>query len=153
MEETDRMRLPALALTAAAACAGVALLALPGLGAAKTPETILPGHWEYSYRVLGIPAGTESKCLKPRDIEQFANGICTRRYTCVYETKLVENGKISLKGVWTDKKGRPAPVDAKGSYTPESFTMDVKLKTIHGMPLAGVMDAKRLGDTCPPDAK
>jgi hypothetical protein len=145
MMETDRMRLLVPALIAA----GAALTALPGLAQPGKTATILPGHWEYSYKVLGIPAGTESKCLKPKDIAQFANGICTKRYTCVYETKVVEDGKIALKGVWTDKKGRDAPVNAKGTYTPESFDLDVKLKTVNGLPLAGTMNAKRLGEDCP----
>jgi hypothetical protein len=31
--------------------------------------------------------------------------------------------------------------------------MDIKLKTVNGLPLAGVMDAKRVSATCPADAK
>ncbi len=143
------MRLIAIALTAA----GLATTAGMSLAAQPTPSTILPGHWEYSYRIGPIPAGDESRCLKQTDVEQFAKGICTRKYTCDYTTRVVQNGKISLKGTWTDKKGRVAPVTANGGYTAESFQLDVKMKTINGIPLAGVMDAKRVGPTCPADTK
>lgn len=143
------MRLIAIALTAA----GLACAAGAALATQPAPSTILPGHWEYSYRIGPIPAGDESRCLKQADVEQFAKGICTRRYTCDYTTRVVQDGKIALKGTWTDKKGRVAPVTAKGDYTAEHFTLDVKMKTINGIPLAGVMDAKRVGATCPVGAK
>jgi len=143
------MRLIALALTVA----GLATTAGMSLAAPSTPNTILPGHWEYSYKVGPIPAGDETRCLKQSDVEQFARGICTRRYTCDYTTRVVKDGKIELKGAWTDKKGRVAPVTARGGYTAESFRLDIKLKTVNGIPLAGVMDARRIGATCPADAK
>jgi hypothetical protein len=41
-----------------------------------------------------------------------------------------------------------APVTANGAYTPESFRLNVHMKTINGFPLAGVMDAKRTSATC-----
>ena len=113
--------------------------------------TILPGQWEYSYRIGPIPAGKDDRCLKQADVEQFAKGICTKRYTCDYQTRVVQDGKVALKGAWTDKKGRVAPVTANGTYTPESFRLNVHMKTINGLPLAGVMDAKRVSATCTPD--
>jgi hypothetical protein len=149
MKEHPSMRLIALALSAA----GLALTAGLSQAAQPAPATILPGHWEYSYRIGPIPAGDESRCLKQADVEQFAKGICTRKYTCDYTTRVVKDGKIALKGAWTDKKGRVAPVTAKGDYTAESFKLDVKLKTINGIPLAGVMDARRVWASCPADAK
>ena len=143
------MRLIAIALTAA----GLATTAGMSLAAQPAPKTILPGHWEYSYKVGPIPAGDESRCLKQAYVEQFAKGICTRKYTCDYTTRVVKDGKIELKGAWTDKKGRVAPVTAKGGYTAESFQLDVKMKTVNGLPLAGVMDARRIAATCPAEAK
>jgi len=135
---------------AALALGGVAAAVAGPLGvpAGAKAETILPGQWEYSYRIGPIPAGTESRCLKQADVEQFAKGICTRRYTCDYATRKVADGKVALKGTWTDKKGRVAPVTANGDYTPESFRLNVKMKTINGLPLAGVMDAKRVSAAC-----
>lgn len=152
------MRSTTLAASVLAFAAGVALAGsslaqplvdAPGHATAKT--TILPGHWVYDYKIGPIPAGNETKCLKPADVEQFSRGICTRRYRCDYTTNVVQNGKIRLKGAWTDKKDRVAPVTAEGSYTPESFKLNIHLKTISGLPLAGTMTAKRLSADCPPD--
>ena len=145
MKKAVSMRLIALALTAA----GLATAAGASLAAAPAPKTILPGHWEYSYRIGIIPAGDESRCLKQADVEQFAKGICTRKYTCDYETRVVKDGKVSLKGTWTDKKGRVAPVTAKGSYTPESFTLAASGKSVDGIPMALTLNAKRVSATCP----
>ena len=144
------MRLLAPALIAGTLILGAAT-AVTASQAATKAETILPGQWEYSYRIGPIPAGKEDRCLKQADVEQFAKGICTRRYTCDYQTRVVQDGKVSLKGTWTDKKGRVAPVTAGGTYTPESFRLNVHMKTINGLPLAGVMDAKRISATCTPD--
>lgn len=154
MKETRRMRSTALAASVLALVVGGAAIAQPVVrAAANTParSTILPGHWEYGYRVAGIPVSSESKCLKPADVEQFSKGICTRKYRCDYTTNVVRDGKIQLKGTWTDKKDRVSPVSANGTYTPESFQMDIHLKTISGMNLAGSMNAKRVSAECPAD--
>jgi len=150
----------ALALAAGVAVAGFSLappmakaasrVATPA-AAPATGKTILPGHWSYDYKIGPIPAGSETRCLKPADAEQFSRGICTRKYRCDYTTNVVQNGKIRLKGAWTDKKDRVAPVTAEGSYTLESFKLNIHLKTINGLPLAGTMTAKRLSADCPPD--
>jgi hypothetical protein len=150
-KETNRMRLFAPALIAGTLILGaMTAVAAPQLAdaAGARATTILPGQWEYSYRIGIIPAGTEDRCLKQADVEQFAKGICTRRYTCDYTTRVVQDGKVSLKGAWTDKKGRVAPVSANGVYAPESFRLNVHLKTTNGLPLAGVMEARRVSATC-----
>jgi hypothetical protein len=163
MKETRRMRSTALAasilvLATGGVLGGVAL-AQPAVhaAAAKTSAsskaTILPGQWEYDYKVGVIPVSSERKCLKPADAEQFSRGICTRRYRCDYTTNVVKDGKIQLKGTWTDKKDRVSPVTAEGSYTPESFKMDIHIKTISGMNLAGSMNAKRVAAECAPEEK
>ena len=143
------MRLLAPALIAGTLILGGAA-AVTASHAAGKAETILPGQWEYSYRIGPIPAGKEDRCLKQADVDQFAKGICTRRYTCDYETRVVQDGKVALKGTWTDKKGRVAPVTASGTYAPETFRLNVHMKTINGLPLAGVMNAKRVSATCTP---
>ena len=66
---------------------------------------------------------------------------------------MVKDGKIQLKGTWTDKKDRVSPVTANGVYSPEAFKMDIHIKTISGMPLAGSLTAKRLAAECPPEEK
>ena len=152
------MRSTALAaLVLALGTAGLALaqpvVKAPVHGSAQgaSRSTILPGQWEYDYKLGLIPVSSETKCLKPADAEQFSRGICTKRYRCDYTTNVVQNGKIQLKGTWTDKKDRVSPVTAEGSYTPESFKMDIHIKTISGMPLAGSMTAKRVAAECQPE--
>lgn len=153
------MRSTALAASALALSAGLALagfsLAQPTVRApahaSPVKATILPGQWEYDYKIGLIPVSSETKCLKPADAEQFSRGICTKRYRCEYTTNVVRDGKIQLKGTWTDKKDRVSPVTAEGAYTPESFKMDIHIKTISGMPLAGSLNARRLSAECPPD--
>lgn len=144
------MRPLALAASALALAVVAPLAASQARPTAAAPaRTILPGHWEYDYRIGPIPAGGESKCLKPADVEQFSRGICTRKYRCDYTTNVVSDGKIRLKGTWTDKKDRVAPVTADGVYTPESFKLNIHMKTINGLALAGVMTAKRVSAECP----
>ena len=150
------MRSTTLAASALALSVGLAIggfsLAQPVVHAtAKTAvkTTILPGQWEYDYKIGVIPVSSETKCLKPADAEQFSRGICTRRYRCDYTTNVVKDGKIQLKGTWTDKKDRVSPVSAEGVYAPESFKMDIHIKTISGMNLAGSMNAKRISAECP----
>lgn len=153
------MRSTALAASVLVLALGGAALAQPVVRAAAakasapSKSTILPGQWDYSYRVAGILVSSESKCLKPADVEQFSRGICTRRYRCDYTTNVVRDGKIQLKGTWTDKKDRVSPVSADGTYTPEGFKMDIHLKTISGMSLAGAMNAKRVAAECAPEGK
>lgn len=151
------MRSTVLAASVLALAAGGIALAQPVVKAAAAKasanSTILPGQWEYDYKVGVIPVSSESKCLKPADAEQFSRGICTKRYRCDYTTNVVKDGKIALKGTWTDKKDRVSPVTANGTYTPESFQMDIRLKTISGMNLAGSMNAKRVSADCAPVEK
>ncbi|USQ96618.1 DUF3617 domain-containing protein [Caulobacter sp. RL271] len=148
------MRSTALAASVLALAIGGVALAQPLVRAAATQatakSTILPGQWEYDYKIGVIPVSNETKCLKPADAEQFSRGICTKRYRCDYTTNVVRDGKIQLKGTWTDKKDRVSPVTADGVYSPEAFKMNIHIKTINGMPLAGSLTAKRLSAECPP---
>jgi len=149
------------ALAASASLVAFGALAIGGAGfalaqpAVRAPahSTILPGQWEYDYKIGVIPVSNETKCLKPADAEQFSRGICTKRYRCDYTTNVVRDGKIQLKGTWTDKKDRVSPVTAEGTYAPEAFKMNIHIKTINGMPLAGSLTAKRLSAECPTEDK
>ena len=141
--------LAASILAVAIGGAGLALAQPMVRAAAASKATILPGYWEYDYKIGVIPVSNETKCLKPADAEQFSRGICTKRYRCDYTTNVVRDGKIALKGTWTDKKDRVSPVTANGTYAPEAFKMDIHIKTINGMPLAGSLTAKRLAAECP----
>ena len=132
-----------LAASAAVALAG------PQDADAKAVTTILTGQWEYNTRFGPIPIDSDLHCLTQKDVENFNRGICLKRYVCDYDTRVVQDGKIALKGTWTDKKGRVAPISAKGSYTPESFTIAVNGKTVNGLPMAATLSAKRVAATCP----
>ena len=132
-----------------AASAAVALAGPQDADAKAVPTTILTGQWEYNTRVGPIPIDSDLHCLTQKDVENFNRGICLKRYTCDYDTRVVRDGKIALKGTWTDKKGRVAPVTAKGSYTTESFTIAVNGKTVNGLPMAATLNAKRVAATCP----
>ena len=44
-------------------------------------------------------------------------------------------------------------ITADGTYSPEAFKMDIHIKTISGMNLAGSMDAKRVSAECAPEEK
>lgn len=141
----------------AAACAlmavSAAALAAPQDTDARAPTTILTGQWEYNTRIGPIPVDSDQRCLTQKDVDNFNRGICLKRYSCAYDTRVVRDGKIALKGVWTDKKGRSAPVSAKGSYTPQSFKLDVNGRTVNGLPMAATLTAKRLSATCTAAAK
>lgn len=133
------------------ALGAVAALAAPQLASsAGAKTTILTGQWEYNTRFGPIPVGSDQHCLKQADVDNFNRGICLKRYTCDYDTRVVQDGKIELEGTWTDKKGRVAPVTAKGSYTPESFRLNVNGKTVNGIPMMATLSAKRLSATCTP---
>ena len=131
-----------------ALCLAALMSASGALAARGADSPVAPGYWEYRVSVLGIPASTEKRCVSPSEMDRFFPEICTRRFTCKYPVKRVGNGKIVLKGVWIDKKQREAPVEASGTYARERFDLDVNMKTIHGLPLAGKLAAKRLGE-CP----
>ncbi len=142
-------------VTACGLLAASAAVALAGpqeapreLGA-RAATTILTGQWEYNTRLGPIPIDSDLHCLTQKDVDNFNRGICLKRYTCDYDTRVVRDGKIALKGTWTDKKGRVAPISAKGSYTPESFTIAVNGKTVNGLPMAATLNAKRVAATCP----
>jgi len=140
--------LPAPSLAGAALTVGLVAASAANSAAATQAETILTGQWEYNTRFGPIPVGSDQHCLKPADVENFNRGICLKRYTCDYETRVVRDGKIDLKGTWTDKKGRVAPVTAKGSYTPESFRLNVSGKTVNGIPMMATLQAKRISPIC-----
>lgn len=125
-----------------------ALLGASAPAAQSADSPVAPGYWKYKVSVLGIPASSEQRCVKPEEMDRFFPAICTRRFTCNYPVKRVGNGRITLKGVWIDKKNREAPVEASGTYARERFDLDVNMKTINGLPLAGKLAARRLGE-CP----
>jgi opacity protein-like surface antigen len=134
-------------LLAAAALAVLANTAVAS--AAETP--ILPGLWKYSARVLFGIAEVEGgrRCLKASEVERFMAFPGNKHYKCDYNRKTVANGRVDMQGACVDKKGRRAPIRARGTYTPESFRLNINLTTTNGIPLAGVMSAQRVSANCP----
>jgi len=108
-----------------------------------------PGCWEYKAKVSIIPVSTDYHQLSSDQIDDFLFNPCTRHFTCTYPYKQIGKGKLAIRGTWTDKKGRPAPVDATGVYTPTTFRLNAKIKTIQGWPVQGQIDAKWVSAVCP----
>ncbi len=128
------------------------LAVLANTAAASAAETpILPGLWKYSAKVLFGLAEVESgrRCLKAEEVERFIAFPGNKHYKCDYSTKTVANGRVAMQGVCKDKKGRRAPIRARGTYTPENFRLNINLTTTNGIPLSGVMSAQRVSATCP----
>lgn len=131
----------------------LALVALAGPAAAA--ETILPGYWESTNRLLSPIRTTdvERRCITPADVQKFMMGPSNRHYACTYPTKSFANGKIVLKGQCVSKKGRKVDVSGQGAYTPTSFTLTANIATeFVGLPISGraSTEARRIADTCPP---
>ena len=70
--------------------------------AAGTP---LPGYWEYTTSALGI-RDTETKCVRPSEINRFFGGLSTNRWRCTYPTRVVGNGRVALR--------QPVPLGVRG---------------------------------------
>lgn len=141
----------------AAAAAFVALsgLSAPTLAVAQE-QTILPGYWSVTNRVAVVAGKTEKRCITPSEVAKFVMGPSNRHYKCDYPTKVFRDGKITLKGVCATKNGHQAKIDATGTYTPTTFKMTANVQTtLTGLPVSAkaVTDAKRISETCPPEAK
>jgi len=133
---------------------GAAALAGPA-AAVQNDAPIKPGYWESTNRLLSPirDSSTERRCITPADVEKFMNGPSNRHYTCTYPTKVIQNGKITLKGTCLSKKGRRVAVQGEGAYTPTSFQITARISSeFLGIPLSGraSTEARRISDTCPP---
>ena len=138
-----------------AAATFAAILAAPAATAAD--ETILPGHWEATYSVMGF-GRTERWCIQLKDIGKFMRGPSNHIYTCTYPVNVAQDGAFRFQGECRSRKGRHAFVSGEGTYTPTTVRMKIRIKG--GVKLAGIpitvrpsMRAHRLGDACPPEAK
>jgi hypothetical protein len=127
------------------------LLAAP---AAAQEQTILPGYWDVTNKVSAIisQTKTEKRCITPSEVSKFVMGPSNRHYKCDYPTRVFKDGKIRLKGNCATKNGSQAALEATGTYSPTTFTMNAKISTTYaGVPLSGLATttAKRISDTCP----
>lgn len=122
--------------------------------AAAAESPILPGYWESTDTVASPIHSTKTsrRCISPADVDRFLTGPINHHYSCVYPTRRVADGKLVMKGVCTDNKGRQVRVDAAGSYTPTSFRVNATMAThVLGIPLSGraTTEARRIADACP----
>ena len=105
-------------LIAIAVLAGAALLApAASTTAAMVPQapadSVLPGYWEYTTSALGV-RDTETKCVRPSEINRFFGGLSTRRWQCTYPVRVVGNGNARFEGTCQDRKGRRVNVRLRG---------------------------------------
>ena len=127
------------------------MLAAP---AAAQEQTILPGYWDVTNKVSAIisQTKTEKRCITPSEVSKFVMGPSNRHYKCDYPTRVFKDGKIRLKGDCATKNGSKASVEATGTYSPTTFTMNAKISTTYaGVPLSGIATttARRIRETCP----
>ena len=127
------------------------LLAAPALA---QDTTIQPGYWEVTNKVSAIisQTKTEKRCITPAEVSKFVMGPSNRHYKCDYPTRVFKDGKIRLKGACATKNGSKAALEATGTYSPTTFTMNAKISTTYaGVPLSAnaITTAKRISETCP----
>ncbi len=145
-------------LIAAAALAGAALLAPAATStAAMVPQdaadTVLPGYWQYTTSALGV-RDTETKCVRPSEINRFFGGLSTRRWRCTYPVREVGNGNARFEGTCQDRKGRRVNVRLRGPYQLESFSFTGGAQLARGTPyIPASITARRLAAQCPANAE
>ena len=143
-----RIKILALSLVVAAGATSFARAQPPGASA------IEPGYWESTNRLLSPikQTSTERRCITPADVEKFMAGPSNRHYACTYPTRVIADGKITLKGVCVSKKGRKVAIRGDGVYTRTSFTLTADIATeFLGLDISGraSTEAKRIADVCP----
>ena len=147
-----------VALTAAPVIAGALFLAAPSTPrAAMAPQssadTVLPGYWEYTTSAGGV-RDTETKCVRPSEINRFFGGLSTNRWKCTYPVRQVGAGNARFEGVCEDRKGRRVNVRLNGTYQSESFTFRGGAQLARGTPyLPASITARRLAAQCPAGAE
>lgn len=121
----------------------------------STQGTILPGYWEANVTFLGS-AKLDRWCVAPKDIAKFLSGPHNHIYTCTYPENIVGGGKMQFRGECRGGKGERIKLAGGGDYTQTTVHSHVEGRyMLLGIPIPGSasMDARRIADTCPPDAK
>jgi hypothetical protein len=135
--------------------AALAVLALAFASAAHgQAETVRPGYWEATSRVLSpIPSvKTERRCIAAQDVTRFMSCYINHHYTCVCPDQSYSGGKIRFHGVCTDRKGAKVGIRGEGDYTPTALHMSATVTfRLAGLPIEGeaATDAHRIADDCP----
>lgn len=152
------------ALTAAPVLAGGLLLAAPAAAPMARPAPpvvqaappVLSGYWEYTTSALG-QRDTETKCVRPSEINRFFGGLSTRHYQCTYPVREVGAGNARFEGNCTSKSGRRVRVRLNGTYQPEQFSFrggaSIRAAGIWSPYIPATITARRLAAQCPANAE
>ncbi|MEO8813570.1 MAG: DUF3617 family protein [Caulobacteraceae bacterium] len=126
-------------------------------GAVRAAETVRPGYWESTDRVLSPVRKTtvERRCVTKADIAKFMMGPSNHIYACAYPEQSVGGGVITFKGRCADKKGTAFDISGRGAYTATTLHLIARVSLAAIPMLAGVAstDARRIGDVCPSTSK
>ncbi|GAA0868825.1 hypothetical protein GCM10009116_07290 [Brevundimonas basaltis] len=147
-----------VAAVAAPVVAGALFLGAPAqpqaaMTAQSSADTVLPGYWEYTTSAVGV-RDTETKCVRPSEINRFFGGLSTRRWRCTYPVRQVGNGSARFEGTCTDHKNRRVNVRLNGTYQQESFTFRGGAQLARGTPyLPASITARRISAQCPANAE
>ena len=142
-----------LSAAAAPLAAAAAVLAAPGVAGSQTNDQPLAGYWTYTTSVLGV-RDTETKCVRPSEINRFFGGLSTNRWKCTYPTRQVGDGRARFEGTCQDKKGRRVNVRLNGTYQTESFHFNGGAQLMRGTPyIPASITARRLAAQCPAGAE
>ncbi|MGH7020264.1 MAG: DUF3617 domain-containing protein [Brevundimonas sp.] len=142
---------------AAPVVAGAVMLGAPAAApqaqTAAAAQPVLPGYWEYTTSALGS-RDTETKCVRPSEINRFFGGLSTNRWKCTYSTREVADGRARFQGTCQDKQGRRVNVRLNGTYQPESFTFNGGAQLMRGTPyIPASITARRVSAQCPANAE
>jgi hypothetical protein len=147
-----------VAAVAAPVVAGALFLGAPAqpqaaMTAQSSADTVLPGYWEYTTSAVGV-RDTETKCVRPSEINRFFGGLSTRRWRCTYPVRQVGDGNARFEGTCEDRKGRRVNVRLNGTYQQESFTFRGGAQLARGTPyLPASITARRISAQCPANAE
>jgi hypothetical protein len=153
-----------IATTVAPVLAGALLLAAPAAAPMASPAPpavqstppVLAGYWEYTTSALG-QRDTETKCVRPSEINRFFGGLSTRHYQCTYPVREVGNGNARFEGDCTSKSGRKVRVRLNGTYQPEEFSFrggaSIRAAGLWSPYIPATITARRLAAQCPAGAE
>src|SRR5271165_1511215 len=127
------------------------VLATSAMAQARAAETVRPGYWESTDRVLSPISSTkvDRRCIAQKDVEKFMSCYINHHYSCVCPEQSYAGGQIRYRGVCTDAKGGTVGIVGRGTYTPTTLHLTADV-TFHfaGLPITGEAstDAHRIGD-------
>ncbi|MBA3048934.1 MAG: hypothetical protein KKE42_03560 [Alphaproteobacteria bacterium] len=155
---------PSVLIRLAPVLAGALILAAPASAPFAGPAAptqsgeppVLPGYWEYTTRALG-QGDTETKCVRPSEINRFFGGLSTRHYQCTYPVREVGNGNARFEGNCVSRSGRRVRVRLSGTYQPEQFSFrggaSIRAAGMWSPFIPATITARRLAAQCPAGAE